>query len=183
MGLSFPVIWARKNIKTKWCSTCTTPISAMWRMSLPTWKNTAVTVVGATLTKWDIGIGTKGVAPMLPSTNLQGDSTKCLCPFSIVWKSLTSWFPRKIVSTPGLSFMILKRSSLPSQKSNLPLVWNGCGNTSPSRSVWHPMSPDSKKPSVSWTRIPKNWSRAWWHTWVPSRTRLVTVQNRNGHLK
>ena len=82
---------------------------------------------------------------MLLSTNFREDSTKCPHPFSIVWKSSTSWSPRKIISTPGLSSMTLKRSLLPSQKSNLPLVWNGCENTNLSQSVWLPMSPDSKK--------------------------------------
>ena len=88
----YHAIWARKNIKTKWSSICMTPISAMWRTFLPTWKNTAATVVGGILINYSIGIVTKGVVPMLQSTNFR-DSTKCRRPFSIVWKSSTSSLP------------------------------------------------------------------------------------------
>ena len=88
------VIWARKNIKTKWSSICMTPISATWRTSLPTWKNTAATVAGGISIIWVTGIVTKGVVPMLQSTNFREGSTKCRHPFLIVWKSSTSWSPR-----------------------------------------------------------------------------------------
>ena len=155
----YHVILTKRNIKTKWSSVCMTPISATWQRSQPTWKNTAATVAGGILIIWVTGIVSKGVVPMLQSTNFREDSTKCLHPFSIIWKSLTSWCLKKIVSTPGLSSMTLKRSSPPSCQSNLPLVWNGCENTNPSQSVWLSMSPDSKMPSASWMPIQKSTDR------------------------